>query len=496
MSWPAAVLWVLIIVAAFSQGPRLIYLLFACGAFGTLQMLPGEGGGVNLLPASSCAAILVAKVLLQRGNIPRAVDAALDPSRLALFTAFLAYGLVGAVSLPRLFAGLTDVVPVSGGQVGTDALRPSSGNVTQSCYMLLSYSTTLCFCIIGGTDAMRRHYARANLFAGLVIVTTGLVDLSLYTVGLSDLLSPFRTATYALLTDVEAEGIKRVVGLMTEASAYGAICLSTGSILIFLRPFFAKGRESLLANVTVILLLAMGLLSTSSGGYVGLGILGGVYGCNLLVRATARDRKDASRAQTELGILFGIFLVAFGAFLFRPSLYDPVYDMVDKLVFQKSTTASYIERSSWTRAGWQAFLDSGSLGVGIGSIRTSNWGVSILGSTGLFGATLMFSFMLQQIAFRPKRVPVRVQRYCAGLQLALLPSLVVSQLSATMPDLGISLAAALGILAAPRRSSIPEPEDEARPSVVPMPRAAAGREVPARPGLQGAGEWSPSYFER
>lgn len=497
MSWPAVVLWVMILAAALSPGPWLVYLLFISGAFGTLQMLPGEGGGINLLPQSACAAILVAKVLLQRGNIPRALDAALDPTRLAIFSAFIAYGIVGAFALPRLFAGLTDVVPVAGGQVGADALRPSSGNVTQSCYMLLSYGTTLAFCVIGATDGMRRHYALANIYAGLAIVGTGLLDLAFFVIGQSDLLSPFRTASYALLTDVETDGIKRVVGLMPEASAYGGLCVGVGGTLIFLRPFFRKGRESLLATTTAFLLLAMGALSTSSGAYVGLAVIGAIYGCYLLVRLTSRDPQDASRSQIELGLLFGLALILAGTFVFRPDLFDPAFDMVDKIVFQKTLSASYIERSSWTRAGWQAFLDSGTLGVGIGSIRVSNWAVSILGSTGVFGGLLMLAFLIRQIVFRPRNVSPQAQQFYLAIQLSLLPTLVIFQLSATMPDLGIAVAAALGMLAAPRR--VPTAAGVAgaiEGAEAPAPRTSPGWEAPARPALPGAAELSPSYFER
>jgi hypothetical protein len=485
----------MILAAAFSQGPWLIYILFATGAFGTLQMAPGDGGGVNVLPQSACAAILVIKVLLQRGNIPRALDAALDPSRVAIFTAFIVYGVIGAFSLSRLFAGLTDVVPVSGGQVGTDVLRPSSGNVTQSCYLLLSYGTTLAFCVIGSTDQLRRHYALANLYAGITVVVTGLVDFALYSVGQSDLLAPFRTATYALLADVEAEGIKRVVGLMPEASAYGALCVSTGGALIFLFPFFRSGRESVMAAGTAIMLLAMGALSTSSGAYVGLGILGGIYGCHLLVRLTSRDVRELRRSRIEFGLLLALGLAAVVAFVVKPNLYDPAFDIVDKMVFQKTATASYIERSSWTRAGWQAFLDSGSLGVGIGSIRVSNWAVSILGSTGILGAILMFGFLFQQIALRPRNASPEVQRFCVAVQLSLLPSLVVSQLSATMPDLGVSLAAALGMLAAPRRSRV-APTAEEKAALALANRSAPPREAAGRPTLQGGGDLAPSYLDR
>ena len=70
MSWPAAVLWVLMIAAVLSRGPSLLYLLMITGAFGSLQMLPFNGG-VNLLPQSACAALFVCKALIQRGNIDK-----------------------------------------------------------------------------------------------------------------------------------------------------------------------------------------------------------------------------------------------------------------------------------------------------------------------------------------------------------------------------------------------------------------------------------------
>ncbi|GJD37205.1 hypothetical protein FMGBMHLM_4132 [Methylobacterium aerolatum] len=443
----------MIIAAAFSRGPWLIYIMFASGAFGMLQMAPGDGGGLNVLPQAACAAVFVLKVLSQPGNIPRAVDAALDPYRIGLLTAFTLYGVIGSYCLPRLFAELAYVVPVSSDVVGgTEVLRPSKGNITQSCYLLLSYGTTLAFCIIGATKEFRRHYALANLYAGMTIIITGMMDAVLYSVGLSDLLTPFRTATYVLISEAEIEGVKRVIGLMSEASAYGGLCIGTGGALIFLLPFFHKGRESLVAAATAMLLLVMGVLSTSSGAYVGFAILCGIYGVHMLVRLASRDDREARRSRIELGLLSAAGLIVLGAFIVQPSLFDFAFDMVDKLVFQKSVTASYIERTSWTRAGWEAFLDSGTMGVGIGSIRVSNWSVSILGSTGLFGALLMFGFLVQQLVFKPRKASPEVQRYNTAVQLSLLPLLAIAQLSATMPDLGVSVAAALGVLAAPRRA--------------------------------------------
>ena len=151
MSWPAAVLWVAMIAALFSRGPGLLYLLVSTGAFGSLQMLPFSGG-VNVLPQSACAALFVCKVLVQRGNIMRGIESALDPQRMILFTAFVVYAVVGALVLPRTFLGLLEVVPISAPMYGTDILHPSSGNYTQSCYIMLSYGTALAFSTIGRSE--------------------------------------------------------------------------------------------------------------------------------------------------------------------------------------------------------------------------------------------------------------------------------------------------------------------------------------------------------
>lgn len=64
-------------------------------------------------------------------------------------------------------------------------------------------------------------------------------------------------------------------------------------------------------------------------------------------------------------------------------MFDALSNMVDTVVFQKTSSESYIERSGWTRYGWKAFLATEGWGVGLGSARTSNWYVSILSNTGL-----------------------------------------------------------------------------------------------------------------
>ncbi|PXW50972.1 hypothetical protein [Methylobacterium sp. B4] len=478
MSWPAALLWVLILAAAFSNGPGLLYLLMICGAFGSLQMLPGSGGA-NLLPQSACAAVFIGKVMIQPGNIRRGIEAALDPQRLVLFSAFLAYALFGALVLPRVFSGMIEVVPVSAFRFGTDILKPGAGNITQSGYMALSYAATLAFTVIGQTEAMRAHYRRALLSAACALVATGLVDLITFSLNLGAVLEPFRTATYALLTDVEAEGAKRVVGLMPEASSYGTACVGMAAALVFTQPLYRAGNEQVLVMVAIGGLVLMTMLSTSSTAYVGLAVFGLVYGLDLLVRMLDAGNPRRDQIGLEVGLIVLVVFAIFATFVIQPALFDPIVAMVDKMVFQKSSSASYVERSLWNRVGWHAFLDSGGLGVGLGSIRVSNWVISILGSTGLFGALMMFGFIAQQLVAAPRNATRDAVVFATVTKLALVPVLVMYQLAGTIPDIGIAASAALGMIAA---AHTPRPAGRAISRPPPAgPAPAVSRLSEARP---------------
>ena len=196
--------------------------------------------------------------------------------RTGLLTAFTLLSAAGAILLPRLFAGLVEVVPVTGGSLdGPSLLQPRSGNYTQVAYMTLSYLTTLAISVIGSRPEVQRGYLRAVIAGALALVATGLADLVCYRLGASALLEPFRTASYELLTDVEAAGLKRVVGLTPEASAFGSLCVSSAAALLLLRPLYRPGWERRLALFALVGVALLGLLSTSSTAYAGGGHAGG-----------------------------------------------------------------------------------------------------------------------------------------------------------------------------------------------------------------------------
>jgi hypothetical protein len=444
LSWPAVVLWVLILAASMLRGPALLYLLYVTGVFGTVQMIPGDAS-VNLLPQSVCAAFLINKVFQQQGNLVKLIEIAVDPGRMGLFTAFLAYALLTAIVLPRLFAGQIEVTPISYVS-GTSLLYPSSGNITQSGYLVLSFVTALCFALIARREDFQRHFLISLLAGAAFVIASGLIDLTFYDLGLSGLLDPLRTASYTLLTnDVEA-GAKRVVGFTSEASSYGSMCLELLTALAFLRPLFPPALRVFVV-VVLLALAGMAALSTSSGAYVGLAVFLVVYAFDLATRLSSHNVVRRGGVLWEIGLLGAFLFVFLTALLVSSELFNTASQMIDEVIFNKSHSASYVERSEWTRVGWQAFLDTGGLGVGFGSLRTSNWFVSVLGNTGIFGGLLMFGFIVRLFTLKIGESDMHTAIMIRALRLALIPTLAESWLAGSIPDIGIVTTSFLGILA-------------------------------------------------
>jgi ABC-type multidrug transport system permease subunit len=128
--------------------------------------------------------------------------------------------------------------------------------------------------------------------------------------------------------------------------------------------------------------------------------------------------------------------------------------MIDSILIEKSTTTSYLERGHWTELGLQAFFQSHFLGVGIGSIRTSNWFVNIIGSTGVVGSMMMFGFLIISFCASGYQSSVIDREWQRALKFLLTPMLAMDYFVGTTPDIGVMLAAILGLLAATRPISL------------------------------------------
>lgn len=432
---PLVLFWSLAACGLIARSPLvLLYLFFASGPFGAFAVIPPAAiGGVTLLPQEMCAVLLMVKVMMVPGAAPNALRAAFDPGRFLLLSLFLLVAVTSAFVLPRLFAGKVEVIPIRAMTRAVKVpLEPTTANFTQAAYLCVSYGVALSSIILLGRPGLARHIKNAILLGSAVLVATGFADMA---AAGSKALSPFRTATYALLTNIEVQGGRRVVGLMPEASAFGGQCVADFCLLLFLRSSFPPGRlKAYAVPATLCGLLAMAALSTSSSAYVGLAVVFALAGLDW-ARSALWSKGRLKRQLVQDAVVAVVALTALLALIaFRPSVLAPAADMIDLMVFQKSKSQSFAERSYANQAGLDAFRATSGLGVGIGGARTSSLLAAYLSNTGAIGTALIGAFLLQTLLRRaasPAADTLRATKY------TLIAIFVMMLLAATTPDFGV-----------------------------------------------------------
>ena len=206
------------------------------------------------------------------------------PSPAFWLAAFTVFAAISAVFLPRLFAGSVEVFGVARGPESQDRvimltlLRPTSGNITQSVY-LVANAVLLAAAIAhvryanGARAVVRAVYAVIGLN-----IAFGIADYVTYSQGMSEVMAPIRNANYAQLNEVELYGLKRTVGSFTEGSVYGAASLVC---LAFSLELWMRGVRPGFFGMTSLLSL-FGLVSSFSSAALG---AFGVYMILLWLRA-------------------------------------------------------------------------------------------------------------------------------------------------------------------------------------------------------------------
>jgi hypothetical protein len=437
LTYPGVLFWLLVLRTAFARGPGFYYVFFGCWSLGTLLVVPSGVSLGNLTPPWIAACFLTARVIIEDGP-RRYLTALLDFRRFGVLALCTVYAAGSGYFLPRMFEGRVNVITMRTSLVhGAVPLQPDAANLTQGLYFVITTLTVVSIYLICQQPDRRRQFLQAFAWGGVFAIVSGFLDLSTSLAGLGGLLEPFRNATYALHLDNEAAGMHRVIGLMSEASAYAALC-APFLCLLALTPDadspWGRWRVPLSAG-----LVLMTYLSTSSGGYVGLGVLGIVLVTSLGL-GIAEKRRPAWWG--AYGMLMGAAAVAL-VFMIEPMVFDPVWRAFERIVLNKTGSVSYIERSMWNRVAYQAYLATNYLGVGIGGARASSWIYSILSNIGAPGAIMLFVF-IAQVAFARAADPAD-RTMARAAKLALAPCLFMASLAGTSAGFGLPGAVLFGL---------------------------------------------------
>jgi len=451
MTWPVFVLWALLLLSLFAPRWFILYFLMTSGVFGGLSLLqPGIAGNVPL--TTICAAILIFKTF--RKNLRSLLNIAFDLRKLGLLGILGLYAVASAFIYPRLLAGTVLLYPENG--VGAvQFLAPTSSNITQSIYMLTSIGIAMVFGVSGQSPEFRRQFLSATLFGAAALLASGIIDVGLGNAGREDLLAPFHNAAYGLLDDTYIAGQRRVVGFLPEASAFGSACCGSLAFLVFNRGSFDGAARRWVVPIVSIGLAAMVYLSTSSSGYLGgialLLLMAGTFATEFIF-AKQMTQTTLTRILAAIGILLAVAVIVASL---PHDLLDHLRLLFDTVLFDKSASSSFIERNSWTQAGIAAFWQTDGVGVGVGSIRTSNWPVDFAASTGVIGIALLGGFAIRM--FCTLSFPdAAAGRFATGLKLALVPGLVMSAVAGTTPDPGIGMMLCFGLIYALAQKPVSE----------------------------------------
>jgi hypothetical protein len=437
MTYPAVIFWILFPLGVVAGQRTLLILLFSSFAFGSLAVLPPElTGDRSFTPKTMFAMLLVVRFIAPSLFVaPRRLAELARSNNLGFLLAFLVISLVTTIFMPRLFADTMDVVPLRGVLrfASAEPLTPTATNFTQSIYLSISVMVTFAAALMARTPQFASQLLTAVLVGGVVLFASGVVDMTATALGLSALLDPFRNASYAIGVNVEIAGVRRVIGLMNEPSAFGSTCVTLAAALVFLRPLYAAGLPRVAATLTAVSLIAMALLSTSSSAYLGVAIFGAANILNVGRRMIFASAVGRSGLVPELVAVFVSIIVVLAALVFQPEFFDPLLRMVDEIIFNKAMSDSYLERSFWNQVGWNAFWSTYGLGVGLGGTRASNYFVAVLSNTGFLASGCFFIFLLQT-SFRRSLVSMRSSELVSALKFAIIPSLGMAALGSATPD--------------------------------------------------------------
>ena len=361
---------------------------------------PGMGGASVLVP-HFFVAFFVLRVLKRVG--PGPMIGALSPRSAGFALALVvAYGLVGTLFYPRVFAGITETVSLQRGLDGDTVLvlTPLAFGgtyVTQGIYALGGLVTFAAAFALFRTHRMWERLLVAMLALCTLNVVLALLDLLTHMTGTSGLLGFMRNASYGLLVEAEKGGLKRIVGSFSEASAFAVFTLAlfAFSASLWLDRVVVPRLSALLTALLLGLLLA----ATSGTGYVGL----------VLVLAFLAARhvglRTGGRAGGRLGMMLGLGLIGIaGALAFvvlAPGATEAIGLFVQETVFDKVDSQSGQERGMWNAVAFQNAVDTWGLGVGIGGARASSYALVLLSNVGVPGLLLYLVFIGKVLFARP-----------------------------------------------------------------------------------------------
>jgi hypothetical protein len=425
-------------IALFRRPEFAVYVFVAWTLLGAAAaiLLPSFGWA-NIQPAHLFLGFLAVIVFSRKEFLPPALRSLSFPRAGFWLLLTTTYGVLSALLLPRVFAGDTYVYMVAGTALGPGLIQvplmPSSGNVTQTIYVV---ADLICFITFYAFSSIRNGLeavARAGLACAIINLLLGVADVVTYMANVAFVMDVIRNASYRMLEDTTVFGFKRIVGSFSEASAYA---FTTLGLFAFAARLWTNGIYRRTSMVSAGLSLCVLLLSTSGTAYVGLFLY-----CAVAYLVSWSQVVSGRVPRAVMGFVgLGPSLAAI--LILSLALHSPtgavVQEILESAVFNKLSSESGLERVRWNEQALRNFLDTFGFGVGLGSVRASSFIVAVPASIGVLGALLYAGFLFI-VFFQPRPrsadpLAVAVQQAARSACLALL---IAGSISGPFVDLGL-----------------------------------------------------------
>lgn len=372
-----------------------------------------------------------------------------------------AFGLLSAFSFPKLFEGVTETMIVerianSRSFISLMPLHFTSNNITQSFYALgglAAFAGAFAYFREAGTP---QHFVNAMIAVAVLDLSFALVDVITYFTHTEYVLSFVRTANYALLTDAEKGGFKRISGAFPEASAFSSYTIVLLATISSLWLDHIRPRTTGLLSAALLVAL---VFSTSATALVSIAVILPL----LWLRALSIALRDPPRGR-PVWIVASVALVpvvALTIIVLFPGVSHGIGNFLNEMLLSKASSQSGHERLLWNATAFQTFLDTSGLGAGLGSARASSFVLVLLSNLGVIGFFLFAIFAVTIIVthVRPQDGAAmhEVESAARAAKFGFLAVLASASISGAVYDLGLMfylLAGSAAALAAPHSARI------------------------------------------
>jgi hypothetical protein len=161
------------------------------------------------------------------------------------------------------------------------------------------------------------------------------------------------------------------------------------------------GKPSTGAMAVVLLCVTIMAASTSTTGFLMLGMFAMVVAKDLVVMLATPGRQIKGSTH-HLGVAALIGCVALGAFVFIQSHWYDIDGVITSILLEKHQSSSFAQRTGADMMAIDIALDTGGIGIGLGSHKPNNLVMTLLSNTGIFGILVFIVFC--GATLRPRRV--------------------------------------------------------------------------------------------